>query len=183
MPAHGTKAQQLTFETNYAASDAEKWVFHDSADALTRFLRDRRIKMALEHIRQRVGYLPLDWKALVVCGGVGGEGTLLANSGFTDVTVSDFSASALRICEERDPRLQTRFMNAEGMEAPDNSYDLALVQDGLHHLPRPVLGFTEMLRVARRAVVVIEPHAGIVSRLFGTRWERHGATVNYVSSR
>jgi hypothetical protein len=33
-------------------------------------------------------------------------------------------------------------------EVQDDSYDIALVQDGLHHLSRPVLSFIEMLRVA-----------------------------------
>jgi hypothetical protein len=29
-------------------------------------------------------------------------------------------------------------------------------------------------------VVVIEPHTGIVARLFGTQWEHHEEEVNYV---
>jgi hypothetical protein len=63
---------------------------------------------------------------------------------------------------------------------PDESYDLVVVQDGLHHLPRPVQGFTEMLRVARVAVVVIEPHHSFVSKLLGTTWEEDRGAVNYV---
>jgi SAM-dependent methyltransferase len=66
------------------------------------------------------------------------------------------------------------------MDLPDESFDLVVVQDGLHHLPRPVLGLNEMVRVARRAVVVLEPHTGLVARLLGTEWERHGDAVNYV---
>jgi len=111
---------------------------------------------------------------------VGGEGTLLANLGFSRVTVSDFSEEALRVCSRRDPRLSTLQLNAEHMDVPDEAYDLVLVQDGLHHLPRPPLGLTEMLRVARRAVIVIEPYDGLVGRLLGTRWERHSGSVNYV---
>jgi hypothetical protein len=37
-----------------------------------------------------------------------------------------------------------------------------------------------MLRVARRAVVVIEPHEALVARFLGTTWEEHGGAVNYV---
>jgi len=43
-----------------------------------------------------------------------------------------------------------------------------------------VLGYTEMLRVSRKAIVVIEPHTGLVARVLGTKWERHGQNVNYV---
>ena len=67
----------------------------------------------------------------------------------------------MALCRSFDERLKTRVLNAEEMsEVEDGSYDLVLVQDGLHHLPRPTLGFTEMLRVARIAAIVIEPHSG-----------------------
>jgi hypothetical protein len=66
------------------------------------------------------------------------------------------------------------------MDLPDGAYDLVLVQDGLHHLSRPVLGFTEMLRVARRGVLVMEPHWGLVAKLFGTTWEDQDGEINFV---
>jgi ubiquinone/menaquinone biosynthesis C-methylase UbiE len=121
-----------------------------------------------------------NWEVLVVCGGVGGEGTFFADKGFESVTNSDFSENALRLCNRFDPRLKTLQLNAERLDLPDGSYDLVVVQDGLHHLSRPVLGYTEMLRVSRKATVVIEPHTGIVARSIGTEWERHGEEVNYV---
>ena len=37
-----------------------------------------------------------------------------------------------------------------------------------------------MLRVARNAVVVIEPHLGLAGRLLGTTWEQQGEAINYV---
>jgi ubiquinone/menaquinone biosynthesis C-methylase UbiE len=122
---------------------------------------------------------PKEWNVLVVCGGVGGEGTLLKNLGFHSVTVTDFSENALAYCRKRDPRLQTRLLNAEQMDLPDASYDLVLCQDGLHHLPRPVLGCTEMLRVARRAVIINEPYWGLLGRLIGTTWEKSGEEINF----
>lgn len=136
-----------------------------------RYLRDRRLNIGVGHVLRTLGRPASDLDALVVCGGVGGEGTYLANAGFRSVTVSDFSQSALDFCRQRDPRLSTKLLDAEDLALPDDSYDLVIVQDGLHHLPRPALGFTEMLRVARLAVVVIEPHTGIVSKLFGVKWE------------
>jgi hypothetical protein len=76
--------------------------------------------------------------------------------------------------------LGTLQLNTEQLELAAESFDLVLVQDGLHELRRPVLGLTEMLRIARRAVIVIEPHRGLVSRLLGTAWENHGSSLNYV---
>ena len=37
-----------------------------------------------------------------------------------------------------------------------------------------------MLRVARQAIVVIEPYHGVVGNLLGTTWEIDGDAVNYV---
>jgi ubiquinone/menaquinone biosynthesis C-methylase UbiE len=170
--------QHTAFENAYA--DPSRWAFHDTDDPLIRYLRDRRIRIGVEHVMRVVRSSPATWDALVVCGGVGGEGTLLANLGFASVTVSDYSENALAVCRRRDPRLQTRPMNAEQMDLPDGAYDLVLVQDGLHHLSRPVQGFTEMLRVARRGVLVMEPHWGLVAKLLGTTWEDHGGEVNFV---
>ncbi|MSR05503.1 MAG: class I SAM-dependent methyltransferase [Gemmatimonadetes bacterium] len=172
--------QQQAFDKQHADLDPSYWWFHDTKDPLVRYLRDRRIRIgvayALGQLRRPAGELD----ALVVCGGVGGEGTLLANLGFRSVTVSDFSASALDVCRGRDPRLKTIVLDAERLELPDASYDVVLVQDGLHHLPRPALGFTEMLRVARHAAIVVEPHTGIVASALGTNWEREDGATNWV---
>jgi len=161
-------------------SQLARWSFHDTKDPLVRYVRDRRIKIGVQRVMKVSGSNPNEWDALVICGGVGGEGTVLANLGFCSVTVSDFSENALEICQVRDPRLKTDVVNAEAVRFPDDSFDVVLVQDGLHHLPRPMLGYTEMLRVARRAVIVIEPHAGLVAKLIGTTWEKHDDEINYV---
>jgi len=162
-------------------SRRDDWSFHITGDPLIRFLRDRRMKIGLHALRTRGLLNPERQSALVVCGGVGGEGVFLRRAGFGDVTVSDLSEEALEVCRRLDPQLKTLPLNAEDMaEIPDASYDLVLVQDGLHHLPRPVLGFTEMLRVARTAVIVIEPCDSLVGKIIGTEWEEHGDAVNYV---
>jgi ubiquinone/menaquinone biosynthesis C-methylase UbiE len=157
------------------------WDYHYTSDPLIRYLRDRRLHRALKELAKRGRLDVANQSVLLVCGGVGGEGTFLANQGFVDVTVSDLSEKAMELCRRFDGRLKTRVLNAEEMsEVEDGSYDLVVVQDGLHHLPRPMLGFTEMLRVARTAVVVIEPHSGIVARAIGKQWEVDGDAVNYV---
>ena len=172
--------QQEHFEQQYHVRDASFWDFHDTKDPLIRYLRDRRLQIGVDRVLRTIRRSAAELDALVVCGGVGGEGTFLANAGFRSVTVSDFSQSALDFCRIRDPRLLTKLLDAEQLALPADSYDLVLVQDGLHHLKRPTLGLTEMLRVARTAVIVIEPHTGIVARLLGTKWEREADSVNWV---
>jgi len=124
---------------------------------------------------------PSDWNVLVLCSGPGGEGSLLANLGFKEVIISDFSERALEISRRLDSRLKTLVIDAENISLPDDSYDLVFVQDGLHHLPRPTLGLTEMIRVAKHAVIVIEPHEGLVAKMLGTFWEITGSSeLNFV---
>ena len=96
------------------------------------------------------------------------------------MTVSDFSRHALAICSARDSRLETCLSDAERYDLPDESFDVVLVQDGLHELRRPTAGLTEMLRLSRSIAIVIEPYDGLVGRLFGTKWEVHGGVANYV---
>ena len=175
--------QKSAFDSAYLNESYHRWSFHYTDDPLTRYARDRRLNKAVAHILSQLRLTLNDirhWDVLIVCGGVGGEGTFFANKGFHSVTNSDFSENALRLCNRFDPRLRTLQLNAEHLDLPDNSYDLVVVQDGLHHLSRPVLGYTEMLRVSRKATVVIEPHTGIVAKSIGTEWERHDQAVNYV---
>jgi SAM-dependent methyltransferase len=177
----GVQAQREASNRIYSDRTETIWDFHYTSDPLIRYLRDRRLRLALKELDKRGRLDAARQSVLLVCGGVGGEGTFLANQGFVDVTVSDLSGEALERCRRFDGRLKTRLLNAEDMsEVADGSYDLVLVQDGLHHLPRPVLGFTEMLRVARTAVVVIEPHCGLVAKAIGTKWEVVGDAINYV---
>ena len=118
--------------------------------------------------------------SLVICGGAGGEASYLRKAGFARVVNSDFSSEAVARARERDPDIESLVINAQDNHLPDEAFDLVFVQDGLHHLPRPASGLNEMLRVAKRAVVVLEPHTGLVARLMGTKWEKHGETVNFV---
>lgn len=172
--------QKEVFERIYTEKQLDHFSFHDTKDPLTRYLRDRRLNIALSEIKKLAKDTIYDWKILIVCDGVGGAGTFFADQGLKSITVSDISQEALNYCVKRDPRLKTLLLDVENMGLADEAFDLVLVQDGLHHLRRPFLGYTEMLRVAKKAVIVIEPHAGVVARIFGTVWEEHYGEVNYV---
>jgi ubiquinone/menaquinone biosynthesis C-methylase UbiE len=47
--------------------------------------------------------------------------------------------------------------NAERLSFADNSFDFALCKESYHHFPRPMLALYELLRVAKKGVVLIEP--------------------------
>jgi ubiquinone/menaquinone biosynthesis C-methylase UbiE len=53
--------------------------------------------------------------------------------------------------------IEVRTVNAENIDSPANEFDFVLAKEVYHHFPRPSIGLYEMLRVARQAVVLIEP--------------------------
>lgn len=171
----------MNFQLSKMDQYRSKFAFHDSKDPLMRYLRDRRLIKAIDVLLEKTRTKPSDWdNGLIVCGGVGGEGTFLLNYGFSSITVTDYSKDLLEFLKIRDSRLKYAFMDAQHLEIEDEAFDFVLVQDGLHHLPNPVLGFTEMLRVAKKAVIIIEPHEGIVAKLFGTKIEHGEESSNFV---
>jgi hypothetical protein len=94
-------------------------------------------------------------------GDSGSDATVLAESG---IAPDRITASSL--CTAQLERLQDRgylrgvgieTVNAERIDAPADAFDFVFAKEVYHHLPRPSIGLYEMLRVAREAVVLIEP--------------------------
>lgn len=172
--------QKTAHEAHYGEKDVARFRYHTNPDPTVRYVRDRRLNQCLDSLKVQFGPEVFKMSVLIVCAGVGGEGVFFLNSGFENVTVSDFSENALKIATRLDSRLKTLTLNAEAMNLPDKSYDLVVVHDGLHHLPIPALGFAEMLRTARRAAIVIEPYNGWIGNRLGTEWESTGNEINFV---
>lgn len=148
---------------------------------VTRYIVEWRIKAALQRLTEAAeGRISYDSKILLMCAGEGIEGSTLCDMGYRNVTVSDISDAAVTEAVRRDRRLQGIPLNAECSAQPDLEFDVVIVQDGLHHLQNPVLGFTEMLRIARVGVLFLEPHDSRIGRKLGTKWEKNGEAVNYV---
>jgi len=97
---------------------------------------------------------------LVVCCGSGMEAEMVARTG-RRVVALDISPAAVARARERTKRfsfpLDLVVGDAEHLPFADGSFDFVFVHDGLHHLSDPYRGVREMLRVARRAVVIAEP--------------------------
>lgn len=152
-----------------------------SEDPLVRYITRWRIQEAMARVaNHRAGIVGPHTSIVVLCAGEGLEGSVLADLGFGNVLVTDITENGVNAALTRDTRLQGQVENATAMSFADNSFDIALVQDGLHHLCSPIAGFTEMLRIARYAAIFLEPHDSIIGNLIGTRWERNGDATNYV---
>ncbi|MBM3883621.1 MAG: glycosyltransferase [Verrucomicrobia bacterium] len=74
-----------------------------------------------------------------------------------------------------DRRFSCEVQNAEALPYPSGSFVLVFCREGLHHLARPWLGVYEMLRVCRKAAIVIEPYDTLAGRVL----ERLGRSSVY----
>jgi Methyltransferase domain len=152
-----------------------------SDNPLVRYLVRWRLMDAMRRLTTAAnGRISKSSKILLMCGGEGLEGSILCDMGYRNVTVSDISERGVAEAIKRDSRLQGLVLNAERADVESNSFEVVIVQDGLHHLQSPVQGFTEMLRIASTAVVFLEPHDSLIGKILGTRWEKHDDAVNYV---
>jgi ubiquinone/menaquinone biosynthesis C-methylase UbiE len=74
-----------------------------------------------------------------------------------DLTCLDLSQAML----DQNPVPASRKLrgDAQRLEMADDSYDYVFCSNLLHHLPEPEAAMREMRRVARRAVMIVEPNA------------------------
>lgn len=107
-------------------------------------------------------------RVLVVCAGSGMDAELLTRCG-PRVVCLDVSVGAMVRAAERARRYGLRYGlvagDAERLPFADGTFDYAFVHDGLHHLVDPEGAITEMARVSRRGIIVVEPARAWVTAL------------------
>lgn len=74
-----------------------------------------------------------------------------------DVIATSLTDERLRKASELGHIGRFQAENAESISLADASVDFVLCKEAYHHFPRPTIALYEMLRVARTAVVLIEP--------------------------
>lgn len=116
------------------------------------------------------GTITRDDKVVVLCGGSFDRNELLS-LGFADATISNLDTE---MGNDIAP-LQWSRIDAEQIDLPDGSVDVAIVHAGLHHCRSPHKALCEMLRIARKAVIVMEARDSFVMRTA----ERFGMTSSY----
>jgi ubiquinone/menaquinone biosynthesis C-methylase UbiE len=73
------------------------------------------------------------------------------------VTATSLTSERLQHAREQGFIAECRAENAENISLADGAVDFVLCKEAYHHFPRPPVALYEMLRVARNAVVLIEP--------------------------
>lgn len=91
-----------------------------------------------------------------------GDGRYGSDAGYlcsknVDVIATSLTDERLRKANELGHIRRFQAENAEAISLADSSVDFVLCKEAYHHFPRPTIALYEMLRVARTAVVLIEP--------------------------
>jgi len=121
--------------------------------------------------KSAVNTLPfaLEGKSVLdVCCGSGMFSEFYAGAGASIKGIELSSDAVLRARKRADKyNFKAEFISGDATKLPfnDNSFDLVSVHDGLHHIPEPEKAVGEMLRVARKAVIIIEPAKSLLTEI------------------
>lgn len=155
---HDSGAQKASQAEHFDGAVAEEFEItrpHGTPRLYEFFIREK-LRRALAPIGTNL----VGATALTVCGGSGMDAEFLARAG-TRVVSSDISLGAARRTRERAQRysfdVTPIVADVEHLPFGDETFELVLVHDGLHHLEHPEIGLVEIARVARRWVSITEP--------------------------
>lgn len=94
---------------------------------------------------------------LTIGDGYGFDANFLFDQGCI-VTATDISPTFLETSKNEGLFQHYSVENAEKLSFPDDSFDYVFCKEAFHHFPRPYQAVYEMIRVARKGIILIEPH-------------------------
>jgi SAM-dependent methyltransferase len=111
----------------------------------------------MEPVLARMAYTKNETWLTVGDGAYGLEAIRMKRKGFKHVLPTDIDGKLLEVSKQRGHINAYQVENGESLTFADESFDYVLCKDSYHHMPRPMIALYEMIRVARKAVVLIEP--------------------------
>ena len=109
-------------------------------------------------IAKLLGGVPGERWLTVGDGRFGLDAIRLKEHGVTDALPTDLTEILLK--ESRGRGLITNYSieNAERLSFADEAFDFVFCKEAYHHFPRPMIALYEMLRVASKGVILVEPN-------------------------
>jgi SAM-dependent methyltransferase len=103
-----------------------------------------------------------------------GAGALLSFARSRGIEAAGIEPDAGRVAEAQAAGLDARTGTAEALPFADRSFDLVTFENALHHVTDIGRALAEAMRVARRAIVILDPwfDLSIPSQRVGDRFER-----------
>lgn len=94
---------------------------------------------------------------LTVGDAYGFDAEYLLSQGAANVMATDLNSDFLKIAKDTGLIKSYSSENAENLSFEKNEFDFVLCKESYHHFPRPYAAMYEMIRVAKKGIVIIEP--------------------------
>jgi len=122
---------------------------HFNTDCVAYKMRTRTINLLTPLFKEKNNWLTIgDYN--------GFEAKYLAEHN-QQVTASDISDVYLKDAYEQNIIDNYKKINVEQIDYDEDSFDYSFCREAFHHFPRAYLGLHEMIRVARKGAILIEP--------------------------
>ena len=128
----------------------EDWLWQQENRVINYWIHERMLSLTDPLLQPGTSWL-------TVGDGYGFDAHYLKEKG-CHATASDIAGTFLPIAKEKNFVSDFSVQNAEKLTFADNAFDFALCKEAYHHFPRPYMAVYEMLRVAKKGIVLIEPH-------------------------
>lgn len=130
----------------------------------------------MNHISDFFGGIPNSTFLTLGDGYCGREGTFIKRFGHF-VHATDIQPCLIEVAHQRGLVDAYSKEDLNKLSFSDQSFDFVFTKESLHHLSRPYIGLYEMLRVARKGVIIIEPN-GDHEKMY--HYNKFEATGNYM---
>lgn len=128
---------------------SETWFEKDTVD----YWRHKRMRDSLLPL---ISFYPNSSWLTIGDGRYGTDANYLLSKG-VDAHASDIQEELLKIGNEKGFIKKFSKQNAEALNFSDNEFDFVYCKESYHHFPRPAIAVYEMLRVAKKVIVLQEP--------------------------
>ena len=81
----------------------------------------------------------------------------LHEKGISDVIATSITEDNLKYAKDNNYIKKYQIENAEDLSFQDKTIDFILCKESYHHFPRPTIALYQMMRVAKQAIILIEP--------------------------
>lgn len=136
---------------------SECWLREDTVGAWTHY---RRCKL----IDPIINFFPEATWVTIGDGKYGSDAHYILTKNI-DVLATDISDVFLAKAKEIGYINNYQKENAESLSFKDNSFDFVYCKESFHHFPRPMLALYEMIRIAKKAVIIFDANDAITTSL------------------
>ena len=153
---HNKYKKQVQFEKNSMKDLPLHYTMPESID-------NWRHTRMLDTINEIINYSKENKKNLTNSWVTIGDGRYADNAnylhekGLNEVIATSITEENLKYARDNNYIKNFKVENAENLSFQDKSIDFILCKESYHHFPRPPIALYEMMRVAKQAIILIEP--------------------------